>query len=393
MSRDAVILGYARTPIGRMLGGLSSIPATELGGHAIAAALEQAGVAPSDVEHVIMGQVVQAGAGQIPSRQAAVAANIPMDVSSETLNKVCASGHRAVTLARLLVQAGDHDVVVAGGMESMSRAPHLLTDLRTGRKMGDDALVDSMVFDGLTDPFRHVHMVVNGAEVAEELGISRERQDEWALRSHERAVASQGWFEGEIAPVTVSGRKGDVVVDRDESPRADTSLERLASLKPIMKPGGSATAGNSPGVNDGAAAIVVAAEEWARERELEPLAYVRGHRYVAGESQYLAVAPGRAVQQLLEREGLKIEDVRRLEVNEAFASVALNTVDMLGIDPDRVNVHGGAVALGHPVGMSGTRIIGTLVRQLQDEGGGYGIAAICSGGGQGDAVLIEVPAR
>jgi len=392
MSSDAVILGYARTPIGRMMGGLSSLEATELGGRAIAVALERAGVAPDDVDHVVMGQVLQAGAGQIPSRQAAVNAGIPWETTSGTINKVCASGHRAVQLAEMMIRAGHHDVVVAGGMESMSRAPHLLRDLRTGRKMGDGSLADAMIHDGLTDPFRHVHMVVNGAEVAEELGLSRERQDEWAYRSHQRAVAGAEWWAGEIAPVTIAGRKGDTVVEADESPRADTSLERLASLKPIMKLDGTTTAGNAPGVNDGAAALVLAGADWAQGRGLTPLAYVRGHAYVAMDSPYLAVAPGRAIKQLLERVGLAANDIVRFEINEAFASVALNTIDMVGADPERVNVHGGAVALGHPIGMSGARIVGTVVRAVQEAGGGFGIAALCSGGGQGDALLVEVPA-
>ena len=389
---QAVIVGYSRTPIGRYLGGLSSLPATELGSKAIIGALAAAGVSADEVDHVIMGQVLQAGAGQIPSRQAAIGAGTPIETTSETINKVCASGHRAVTLARLLIAAGDHNVVVAGGMESMSRAPHLLTTLRTGNKMGHEQLLDCMISDGLTDPFRHVHMVVNGAEVAEEFGISRERQDEWSLRSHQRACESQDWLAGEITPIEIAGRKGSTVVAVDESPRADTSLERLAALKPIMKADGTATAGNSPGVNDGAAALVVASSTWAADRGIEPLALVRAHAYVADESPYLARAPGRAIAKLLAATGLTIADIKRVEVNEAFASVALNTIDMIGADPEIVNVHGGAVAMGHPIGASGARIIGTLVRQLRDYGGGLGIAAICSGGGQGDAVLIEVPA-
>jgi acetyl-CoA C-acetyltransferase len=392
MAQSTVILGYARTPFGKLMGGLSSLAATELGGHAIAAALERSGVAPSDVDHVIMGNVLQAGGGQIPSRQAAVAGGVAMDVSSETINKVCASGHRAVTLSDLLIRAGEHDVVVSGGMESMSRAPHLLTDLRSGRKMGDDPLLDSMISDGLTDPFLHVHMVVNGANVADELGLSRERQDQWALRSHQRAAAAAANLQEEIVPVTISSRRGDTVVDADESVRPDTTIEALAQLKPIMKADGTATAGNSPGVNDGAAALVLANDSWAQARGLQSLARVRAYAYVAGESPYLAVHPGQAVQRLLEREGLSIDDIARIEVNEAFASVAVNTVDMLGADPDRVNVNGGAVALGHPIGASGARIIGSLVLELRRSGGGLGIACICSGGGQGDAVLVEVDA-
>lgn len=390
MSRRTVILGYARTPFGRLMGGLSSMPATALGGHAIAAAIERSGVSGDDVEHVIMGQVLQAGAGQIPSRQASIAAGLPIGVTSETINKVCASAHRAVTLSDLLIRAGHHDVMAAGGMESMSQAPHLLPSLRAGVKMGDATLHDAMTFDGLTDPFNRKHMVVNGAEVALELGVGRERQDEWAYRSHQRAAAAADFFAGEIAPVTISSRKGDVVVDTDESVRADTTLEKLASLRPVMKPDGDTTAGNAPGVNDGATAIVCATEAWAQERSLTPMAVIRGHAYVAAESPYLAVTPGEAIRKLLAQEGLSIGDIHRIEINEAFASVTLHSMDLIGADPERVNVNGGAIAMGHPIGASGARIIGTLVRELQKIGGGLGVAAICSGGGQGDAVLVEV---
>jgi acetyl-CoA C-acetyltransferase len=390
MASRTVILGYARTPFGRLLGGLSSLPGTQLGGHAIAAAINKAGITTADVDHVIMGQVLQGGAGQIPSRQASIAAGLPVGVTSETINKVCASAHRAVTMADLLIQAGHHDVIVAGGMESMSRAPHLLPALRTGVKMGDTALIDAMTHDGLTDPFNHKHMVVNGAEVAQELGVGRQRQDEWAARSHQRAAAAAEFFAGEIAPVTIATRKGDVVVDSDESVRPDTTVEKLAALKPVMKPDGDTTAGNAPGVNDGATAIVCASEAWASTRGISPMAVVRGHAYVATDSPYLAVTPGQAIQRLLERESLTINDIHRIEINEAFASVALHSMDLIGADPERVNVNGGAIAMGHPIGASGARIIGTLVRELQRSGGGLGIAAICSGGGQGDAVLVEV---
>ncbi len=392
MPSNTVILGYARTPVGKVMGGLAPLAATQLGGIAIAAAIERAGISPGDVDHVVMGQVLQAGAGQIPSRQASVAAGLPLETTSETINKVCASSHRAVTLADVLIRSGQHDVVVAGGMESMSNAPHLMRSLRGGVRMGDTSIVDSMIADGLTDPFRNVHMVVNGAEVAEELGISRERQDEWALRSHLRATDSRDFIAGEIVPVDVPGRRETVTVAADEAPRADTTLEKLASLRPIMKKDGTTTAGNAPGVNDGAAALVLASAEWAAKRELTPLATVGAHVYVGGGSQYLAVMPGQAMSQLLERTGLSASDIDRFEINEAFASVALHSMDMVGADPERVNVNGGAVAMGHPIGMSGARIIGTLARELQRMGGGRGIAAICSGGGQGDAVLIEVPA-
>lgn len=389
MTRRTAIIGYARTPFGRLLGGLSTLPATSLGGHAISAALERAGVAAGDVDHVIMGQVLQAGAGQIPSRQAAMAAGLGVEVTSETINKVCASAHRAVTMGDLLIASGVHDVIVAGGMESMSCAPHLLAGARTGFKMGSATMQDAMILDGLTNPFNGNHMVVDGAEVADELGIGRERQDEWAARSHQRAAASAGWLAGEIAPVTISGRKGDTIVDADESVRPDTTVEGLAALKPVMKRDGTTTAGNAPGVNDGASAIVLASEDWAAARGIGPIAFVRGHAYVATTAPYLARTPGLAIQKLLAQQGLSIEDIARIEVNEAFASVVLHSLDMVGADPERVNVHGGAIAMGHPIGASGARIIGTLARELREQGGGLGIAAICSGGGQGDAILIE----
>lgn len=389
MSRT-VILGYARTPFGKLSGGLASLRATELGGHAIAAAIERAGVAPESVEHVVMGQVLQAGAGQITARQAAMHAGLETHVTAETINKVCASSLRAISLADLLVRAGHHQVVVAGGMESMTNAPHV-THVRSGLRMGDGALLDSMMHDGLTNPFRKVRMLTDGAEVAKELGITRQRQDEWAERSHRRAVEQREFLAEEIAPITVSGRKGDTVVDSDESVRPDTTLETLGRLKELDVEGGGTTAGNAPGVNDGAAALVLASEEWAGSNGHAPLAIVRGHAYVAGRTQDLAKMPGAATKLLLEREGLTVDDVDRFEFNEAFANVSINAVDELGIDEEKVNVNGGAVALGHPIGASGARIVGTLVRELQRIGGGIGVAAICSGGGQGDAIMVEVP--
>lgn len=388
--RRTAILSAARTPFGKFLGGLSELSATDLGARAIEGALTKAGVAADDVQHVVMGHVIQAGAGQITARQAAHKAGIPLEVSAETINKVCASAHRAVTLADLMIRAGDHDVVVAGGMESMSQAPHLAPGARRGYRMGEVTLVDSMIHDGLTDPFRHVHMVVNGAEVARELGISRERQDEWALRSHELAIRNRDRIAEELVPVTVRTRRGETVIDVDESPREDTSLESLAGLKPIFVKDGTATAGNSPGVNDGASALVLASEEWARERGIEPIGFIRGYAYVAGDSPYLAKMPGEATNKLLREQSLTIDDIAHVEFNEAFASVAVHAVDMTGIDPELVNVNGGAIALGHPIGASGARIIGTTVYELRRRGGGLGIAALCSGGGQGDAVLVEV---
>ncbi|MCW2962046.1 MAG: acetyl-CoA acetyltransferase [Thermoleophilia bacterium] len=391
MTPRTVILGYARTPFGKLSGGLASLTAAQLGGHAIAAAIERSGIKPEDVQHVVMGHVLQAGAGQITARQAAFAAGLAETVTAETVNKVCASAMRAISLADLQIRAGEHDVVVAGGMESMTNAPHV-AHVRAGVRMGDASLVDSMLHDGLTNPFRNVRMLTDGAEVAKELGISRDVQDAWAARSHQRVVASEEFLAGEIAPVTIHGRKGDTVVDRDESVRPDTTVETLARLKELDVEGGGTTAGNAPSVNDGGTALVLASEEWALANGHTPLAYVGRHAYVAGRTQDLALMPGNATKLLLEREGLTVADIARFEFNEAFASVTLHAVDDLGIDPERVNVHGGAIALGHPIGASGARIVGTLMRELQQSGGGLGIAGICSGGGQGDALLIEVPA-
>ncbi len=373
-----------------MLGGLSTVPAVELGAQAIVAAMVKTKVEADQIEHVIMGHVLQGGCGQIPSRQAVIRAGLLVETTTETINKVCASGHRAVTLADMMIRSGQHDVVVAGGMESMSQAPHVLQGLRNGQKMGDASLVDLMIHDGLTDPFNGHHMVVNGAEVAEKLQISREAQDEWALRSHMLATEASEFLAGEIVPVSVRNRKSTVDVNADESVRPDTTIEQLAALKPIMKTDGTTTAGNAPGVNDGAAALVLASEEWAKNAGIEPLASIRGHAYVATDSPWLALTPGRATLALLEKENLSVEDITRFEFNEAFASVAVHSVELSGAPVDRVNVNGGAIAMGHPIGMSGTRIIGTLARELARSGGGLGVAAICSGGGQGDALLIEV---
>jgi acetyl-CoA C-acetyltransferase len=391
MSDRTVIIGYARTPFGKLSGGLASLRATQLGGHAIAAAIERSGIDSAAVEHVVMGHVLQAGAGQITARQAAMNAGLGETVTAETINKVCASSLRAISLADLLVRAGQHQVIVAGGMESMTNAPHL-AHVRAGLRMGDGALMDSMMHDGLTNPFRKVRMLTDGAEVAKELGITRERQDTWAARSHERAIEQAAFLAEEIAPVTIKGRKGDTVVDADESVRPGTTVETLGKLRELDVEGGGTTAGNAPGVNDGAAALVLASEQWAAANGATPIAFVRGHAYVAGRTQDLAKMPGAATKLLLEREGLTVDDIARFEFNEAFANVSINAVDELGIDESKVNVNGGAVALGHPIGASGARIVGTLVRELQRIGGGLGIAAICSGGGQGDAIMVEVPA-
>ena len=380
----SVIVSAVRTPFGKLGGALAATPATELGAIAIRSALDRVGVEDGEVEYVIMGQVLQGGAGQAPARQAAIAAGLPIDVPADTVNKVCASSIRAVEIADTMIRTGDHDVVVAGGMESMSNAPYAVPKARFGYKLGDGRLVDLMVHDGLVSSFDGRHMVEQASFVSRELGITREEQDAWALRSHQRAAAAidDGRFREEIVAV------GEV--DTDEAPRRDTSLEKLAALQPVFDPEGTTTAGNAPGVNDGAGALVVTSEDFARERGLEVLATIVGQAYVADEFAYLARTPAGAGNRVLERGGRTIGDVRRVEVNEAFASVALNSLRMLDADPDTVNVNGGAIALGHPIGASGARILSTLVYELRRNGGGLGLAAICSGGGQGDALLIEV---
>jgi len=387
-----VILGAARTPIGKMGGGLSTLDATELGASAIEAALERSSVEPEQIQHVVMGQVLQAGQGQIPSRQAQIKAGIPKEVSSETINKVCASGLRSCVILDQAIRAGDVEVGVGGGMESMSKAPYLLPGARFGFRMGDVKALDAMVHDGLTNPFSGKQMFVEATEVGEELEITRADLDRWALRSHELALKAtdEGRLPEEIVPVTVKGKKGDTTVEIDEGPRRDTSLERLASLPGLVGKEGSHTAGNSPGVNDGGGALVLASEEWASSNGKEALAEIVTHAQSAGEFAYLATTPASAALKALEKAGLQPSDIDLWEINEAFASVTLNSIRMLGIDEDRVNVNGGAVALGHPIGASGARIIGSLVYELRRRGGGLGCVAICSGGGQGDAVIIKV---
>jgi len=380
----SVIVSAVRTPFGRLGGGLASVPATELGAIVIQAGLERAGLEPAEVEYVIMGQVLQAGAGQAPARQAAVGAGIPKEVPADTINKVCASSIRAIEIADLMIRAGGHDVVVTGGMESMSNAPYLLPKARFGYRLGNGEVVDHMVFDGLTSTFDGLHMVVQASTVARELGISREEQDEWAYRSHRRAAAAQdaGSFEDEIVAV------GDFAAD--EGIRRDTTLEKLASLQPVFDPEGTTTAGNAPGVNDGASCVIVCSEQFAERKGIEPLATIVAQGYVADDFAYLARTPARAGERALAAAGVSIADVKRVEINEAFSSVAKNSTRMLGADEEIVNVHGGAVALGHPIGASGGRIVATMVHDLRREGGGLGLAAICSGGGQGDALLLEV---
>ncbi len=388
-----VILGAARTPIGKMGGGLSTLDATALGAAAIEAALQRAEVAPEQVQHVVMGQVLQAGQGQIPSRQAQIKAGIPKEVSSETINKVCASGLRATVILDQAIRAGDVQVGVGGGMESMSQAPYLLPGARFGFRMGDVSALDSMVHDGLTNPFSGKQMFVEATAVSDELELTRADLDRWALRSHERALAAtdEGRLAEEIVPVTVRGKKGaETVVEVDEAPRRDTTLEVLAKLPGLVGKEGSHTAGNSPGVNDAGGALVVSSDEWATANGREALAEIVAHAQSADDFAYLARTPASAALKALDKAGLQPGDIDVWEINEAFASVTLNSIRMLGIDEDRVNVNGGAIALGHPIGASGARILGALVYELRRRGGGLGCAAICSGGGQGDAVILKV---
>src|SRR4051794_7137998 len=391
---SSVILGTARTPFGKMGGGLKSLDATDLGGTVIEAALDRSGVAPEQVEQVVFGQVLQAGQGQIPSRQAQIKGGIPKEVPSETINKVCASGMRSLGIADQAIRAGDSDVAVTGGMESMSNAPYLLPGARFGFRMGDVEAIDAMTHDGLTNPFTEKQMINEASEVSNELEITRVDMDRFAERSHRLAAEATdaGRLAEEIVGVTVKSRKGESTIEADEAIRADTTLETLAKLRAIGGDDATHTAGNAPGVNDGAGAIVVASEEWAQSNGKTPLAKVLAYGTVADDFPYLAKTPANAARQALEKIGRSPDEVDLWEINEAFASVALNSVRMLGVDEDKVNVNGGAIALGHPIGASGARIVGALVHELQRRGGGLGVAAICSGGGQGDAIVLEVAA-
>jgi acetyl-CoA C-acetyltransferase len=380
----SVIVSAVRTPFGKLGGGLAGYQATELGALVIRAGLDRAGIENDEVDYAIMGQVLQAGAGQAPARQAAIGAGLPKETPADTINKVCASSIRAVEIADSMVRAGDAEVVITGGMESMSNAPYLLQKARFGYRLGHGELIDSMIHDGLTDAYDRMHMVQHNSMVSRELGISREEQDAWAYRSHQRAAAAQdaGHYDDEIVSV------GDVTAD--EGIRRDTSMESLAKLKPVFDPEGTTTAGNAPGVNDGASCVVVTSEEFAQRRGLEILATIVSQGYVADEFAYLVRTPANAAAIAFDKAGKGIDDVKRVEINEAFSSVALNSARLLGADEEIVNVNGGAVALGHPIGASGGRIVGTMVHELRRNGGGLGLAAICSGGGQGDALLIEV---
>jgi acetyl-CoA C-acetyltransferase len=387
------VLGFARTPFGKFLGALHSLPAVELGALALKEALLRSGVRAEEIDNVLMGMVVQAGSGQIPSRQATVKAGIPYSVPSETINKVCASGLRAVNLGDALIRCGEAAVVAAGGMENMSAVPYYLPNARTGARMGDTPLIDGMVHDGLWCSFHDVHMGVHGSAVPAEHGITREEMDRWALRSHQLAVKAieSGRLADEIIPVIVPQRKGDpVIVSHDELPRRDTTLEKLAQLPPAFEKNGLITAGNAPGISDGAAALVIASADKAREMEIEPLAEIIAQGSASSEPRYIATVPYEAAKIALQKSGMTADQLDLIEVNEAFAAVALTSIKLGGWDESRVNVNGGAVALGHPIGASGARILMTLIAELRRRGGGYGLATICSGAAQGEATIIKV---
>ncbi|MEO3786446.1 acetyl-CoA C-acetyltransferase [Actinocorallia sp. B10E7] len=390
---SSVIVAGARTPIGRLQGSLKDFSATDLGGLAIKGALERAGVSGSDVQYVIMGQVLQAGAGQIPSRQAAVKAGIPMNVPSITINKVCLSGIDAIALADQLIRAGEFDIVVAGGMESMTNAPHLLPKSRAGYKYGSIEVLDHMAYDGLTDAFEHCAMGESTERFNGKLGITREAQDEFSARSHQRAAAAikNGLLAEEIVPVEIPSRKGDPVVFKDdEGVRPDTTAESLARLRPAFDKGGTITAGSSSQISDGACAVVVMSKAKAEELGLTWLAEIVSHGNVAGPDNSLHSQPSNAIAHALGKAGLAASDLDLVEINEAFAAVGLQSMADLGLSPDIVNVNGGGIALGHPIGMSGARIVLTLAHELKRRGGGTGAAALCGGGGQGDALVIKV---
>jgi len=390
----SVIVAGARTPMGRLLGSLKDFSAVDLGAVAIKAALERSGVAPEQVEYVIMGQVLQAGTGQITARQAAVKAGIPMSTPAVTINKVCLSGLDAIALADQLIRAGEFEIVVAGGMESMTNAPHLLADARKGYKYGSVEVLDAMAYDGLTDAFDHVSMGESTERHNTTLGLRREEQDAFAARSHQLAAeaSKNGVFDEEITPVEIPQRKGDAIVfSTDEGIRADTTTESLGRLRPAFATDGTITAGTSSQISDGAAAVVVMSKDKAVELGLTWLAEIGAHGNVAGPDNSLQSQPANAINHALGKEGIAVEDLDLLEINEAFAAVAVQSMRDLGVDESRVNVNGGAIALGHPIGMSGARLALSLALELRRRGGGVGVAALCGGGGQGDALVLRVP--
>ena len=388
----AVIAGWARTPFGRFMGSLSNVPATELGAVALKGALERSGLTPDAVDYVIMGMVVQAGAGQIPSRQATLKSGLPQSVPSDTLNKVCASGLRAVNMASMMIQTGNASVMLAGGMENMSATPHLLEDGRSGYRMGNGKISDSMIKDGLWCPVYNVHMGVHGGKVPTSYGVTREEADRWSLRSHQRAINAidKNYFRDEIVPVQVKEKKKELTVDTDELPRRDTAYEKLAALPPAFEKDGPVTAGNAPPISDGAAVLVVTSEEKARELGLKIYAEIISHGVYSDDPSRIATVPEAAGRDALRKAGLKIEDIDLIEVNEAFAAVARTCIRIGEWDEEIVNVNGGAVAIGHPIGASGARILMTLIAELHRRGGGHGMATICSGAAQGEATIVKV---
>ena len=392
---SSVIVSGARTPMGRLLGNLKNVPATTLGGYAIEAALQRGGVRPDQVQYVIMGQVLQAGAGQITARQAAVAAGIPMTTPALTVNKVCLSGMDAIALADQLIRAGEFDVVVAGGMESMSNAPHLLMTQRQGTKFGDVLVRDHTAYDGLIDPWDGISMGESTERSGVRLGISRAEQDAFAAQSHRRAAAAQreGRFGEEIVPIKSGQRGDDPIIDTDEGVRPDASTESLAKLRPAFTPGGTITAGSSSPISDGAAAVVVMSKEKAEALGLTWLAEIVSHGNVAGPDNTLQSQPANAIKHALDKAGLTVDDLGLIEMNEAFAQVVIQSMRELKVDDALVNVNGGAIALGHPIGMSGARLVLTLALELRRRGGGYGAAGLCGGGGQGDALIIKASDR
>lgn len=387
--RQTIIVSGKRTAFGKFGGMFKDVKAVELGAASIKGAMEHCGIAADEVDAVIMGMVLQAGCGQNPARQAARLAGIGWSVPSETINKVCASGLRAITLADQMIRAEEADTIVAGGMESMSQAPFAIQTARWGSRLGHSQLTDLLINDGLLCPFNDVQMAVHANAIAAEFGISRTEQDEWALRSHNRASSAMisHLFEEEITPYLTPS---SVILSSDESPRSDTNGVKLAQLKPLHGSSGSITAGNAPGINDGAAALVLMSNEEALRGGYKPVAKIIAHSAIGTEAPYLATAPALAIEKLLRKTGLSLEDIDLFEVNEAFASVIPTCGKILGWDAEKINVNGGAIALGHPIGASGARIVLTLMHELQRRGGGLGIAAICSGGAQGDAVLIQV---
>lgn len=392
--RETVIVDGLRTPFGKMGGSLAAMSAVKLASPLIRELVTRHHIDGKAVDEVIVGQVVQAGAGQVPSRQALLEAGLPNTCESTTVNKVCASGMRAVTIADLRIRANDADIIIAGGMESMSQAPYLVeaNSARFGKRMGHVAFQDAMLKDGLECPVSNVHMAVHGANVAEEFKITREEQDKWAMRSHQLAIKAHdaGHFVKEILPIDVPAGKGQTKkMDRDEAPRSDTSLEALAKLKPVFTKDGSVTAGNAPGVNDGACMLLVMSSDKAAELGLKPLAKIVSHASIGQDVPYLATVPALATEKALKKAGLTIKDIDLMEINEAFASVTLKSMKMLGIDESKVNVNGGAIAMGHPIGASGARILLTLAREMERRGAKYGAAAICSGTAQGDCVILS----